>query len=320
MTRVPAAYASRNITNTRIKTSRNGSCLLYSRELFNVVASKDNVIDFALPICPTKWENTRTKTFAQAYCDSRLLKFVYTFMPAQGTSAAGRIAFGTSFSDANSNYTNKEQMINQLPATNGGFQSTMWLPTTRRVGLGSNLSRNLYSHYNVEPDDIPFWLYGVNVGASEGTVLGTIKIQAIWSMKNPTYSNNYQNLDGSFTADSSSGVIKVAKSLLNGAYEVGRQVYMKVKNLGLNSKVNPMTITATVSANDGVNVSFNLPAVLSSITGLAMIIIGAANWFPTAVAATYSEDQSHLTTIGNIDDDADPIVAECEEDECDDSL
>lgn len=69
--------------------------------------------------------------------------------------------FGTIFADNRLQYTKAGSgvALESLVPTNGGFVCSIWRPYTSVVDVRNSLTQPMYPLSNIQPDDIPFWLF-----------------------------------------------------------------------------------------------------------------------------------------------------------------
>lgn len=174
-------------TRTVARLNENaGNASLVTREMFQIDAHSGG-LSFALPMCPTKWQNTRTAQLAGTYTDFRPLRVKIQWLPSVSTSTAGSVAVGTVWSGARlpSNSETFDALSRTLSATNGGFITTAWRPHTSQVALRTNLRANNFPMYDVDPDDIPFWIVVATDVINPGAALGHLVVDVLMSLKNP---------------------------------------------------------------------------------------------------------------------------------------
>lgn len=167
---LPAAYAMSASSNTKIRQNRDGSATLVVQEIFQI-QSERNGLTFMLPANPTKWIGTRAQQLSATYTSFRPLSFEIGYCPVTGTSTSGFVAVGTVFDGARIPSGSDQDLARSLSATNGGFITTMWQPASRRVALGKNLRANTFPLYDVQDDDIPFWVVASGSQANQGFIV-----------------------------------------------------------------------------------------------------------------------------------------------------
>lgn len=175
---VPASYSSSFTTFSQIKQNKDGSARISCREVFEF-AGQSTGLAFMLPANPTKWVGTRTQTLSSAYTSFRPVRCKLTYIPVVGTATAGLVSVGTIFDG--SRLDTGDYTLN-LAATNGGFATTVWARASNRVSLGTNLRANTFPLYDVQDDDIPFWI------VARSTVQAMLLIEMEFILHNPTLS------------------------------------------------------------------------------------------------------------------------------------
>lgn len=194
--RAPIGYGFSQTTQARIYTSRNGNTRVEFREIFPIKKEFSSPICFMLPMCPTKWTGTRACILCSTYTDQRPIHVKIEWQPAVPTSTAGTFTVGTVFSGARlTDSTDYEAVSRQLTSSNGGFMTTVWKPAWMNVALSRNLRANNFPMYNVDPDDIPFWIIAAS-SIPESEYLGNLVITATLSLKNPINPNSVPPVNG----------------------------------------------------------------------------------------------------------------------------
>lgn len=178
---LPAAYQSVYTSNSYLMTRRSVTNLVVN-EVFPIETTETNGFSWVLPICPTKWINTRASVLAGTYSSHRPIRIRVTWMPAVGTTATGSVSFGTVFDGARVSYNTANDLHTLLPATPGGFLTSAWCPKSTFIPLGKNLRANTFPMYEVSDDDIPLWLL---LHLDNANIKGVIKISAEFSLHNP---------------------------------------------------------------------------------------------------------------------------------------
>lgn len=181
-TQVPVAIGTQANTYASVKTHPDGSATLHVREIFPITQASKGLA-LAIPMCPTKWVGTRTASLASTYMSHRPLRVQWRYIPAAPSTLAGNIAFGTVWSGCRLTTSDDVQSLYQhLTATNGGAICSVWQPCGNGISCGRNLRANQFPLYEVNSDDIPFWI----VVASDGdTNVGSIMISADFTLRNP---------------------------------------------------------------------------------------------------------------------------------------
>lgn len=194
--RAPIGYGFSQTTQARIYTSRNGNTRVEFREIFPIKKDIDSPICFMLPMCPTKWPGTRANILCSTYTDQRPLHVKLEWQPAVTTTTPGTFTVGTVFSGARiTESTEYETVSRQLTSSNGGFVTTVWKPAWMNVALSRNLRANNFPMYNVDPDDIPFWIVAAT-SLQSSEFLGNLVVTATLSLKNPINPNSVPPVNG----------------------------------------------------------------------------------------------------------------------------
>lgn len=176
-TQVPVAIGSQANTYASVKTHPDGSATLHVREIFPITQTTKGLA-LAIPVCPTKWVGTRTASLASTYMSHRPLRVQWRYIPAAPSTLAGNIAFGTVWSGCRLTTSDDVQSLYQhLTAI-----CSVWQPCGNGISCGRNLRANQFPLYEVNSDDIPFWI----VVASDGeTNVGSLMISADFTLRNP---------------------------------------------------------------------------------------------------------------------------------------
>lgn len=181
MRRAPAAFSYITSSSATLRVIK-GEPRLYIRELFHLDAVASG-LSAAIPVSPTKWRGTRAASLAANFTSFRPLSCKVQWHPAVGTSQEGNIAIGTVFDGARLPTGDWAGLSQSLTASNGGFMVTMWQPAASRVQLGTCLRDNLYPTYQINEDEIPFWVVAAGSVAKQSA--GYIIINLVISLKNP---------------------------------------------------------------------------------------------------------------------------------------
>jgi len=188
-TRVPVAYGTTNSSFAYTMSAKDGSTVLRCREIFQITATnkdgqKDG-LDFALPVCPTKWVNTRTSTISSAFTQFRPTSLRVHWEPAVSTSTPGSLAFGTLWSGARlpTGASDFDTLSSALVCTNGGFITTVWAKAGSAINVGRNLRANGFPMYEVSADDIPLWLMCIS-SVTSGPI-GQLVVEMTCTLRNP---------------------------------------------------------------------------------------------------------------------------------------
>lgn len=223
MRRAPAAFSYLTSSSAELRVVR-GEPRLYIREIFHIDTVTSG-LSAAIPVSPTKWRGTRAASLAANYTSFRPLKCKIHWHPSVGTSQEGNIAIGTIFDGARLPTGDWTGLSQSLTASNGGFMVTMWQPAFSVVQLGTCLRDNLYPTYQINEDEIPFWV--VAAGSVSKQSAGYIVINLVMSLKNPI--NGTADPPTTFTGptefvhdeDTKTTVMKINNQLLNKTLNVG---------------------------------------------------------------------------------------------------
>lgn len=204
---LPAAYASSTTTASTVRQNRNGRATLTFREIFPLTLNEEaGVVDLILPFSPCKWLGTRTATLCSTYSSFRPKRVRITYRPIRGANNSGAVAIGCIFDGAAAHFTNRDTGFQALTASNGGYLTNIWKPHSSMVALQTSLRANTFPLYNVDPDDIPFYILGIVSGIANGVTAGYIEINATLTLHNPltniipNTSSNY--VEGQFVDES----------------------------------------------------------------------------------------------------------------------
>lgn len=189
---VPRAFGSSSQTYASIKVSKNRTFLKTSELFYPKVT--DGVVDFMLPMTPTKWTNTRTSTLASTFSGCLPIALDVRWLPNAPTSSSASIAFGTVFDGINFRVSQREQAPVVLAATNGGFVSSIWLRKSSRITLGRNLNKKSYPLFQTSMDDIPLWLLLQIQNGDVNSNYGYLQVIATWELFNPITATPVQAL------------------------------------------------------------------------------------------------------------------------------
>jgi len=233
MRRAPAAFSFITSSSAKITYFR-GEPRLHIREIFNIDTVTSG-LSAAIPVSPTKWRGTRAASLAANYTSFRPLKCKLEWHPAVGTSQEGNIAVGTIFDGArlpNGDWTGLSQ---SLTASNGGFMVTMWQPAYSIIQLGTCLRDNLYPTYQINEDEIPFWVIAAGSVAKQSA--GYIVINLVMALKNPI--NGIADPPTTYTGptefihddDTKTTVMKINNQLLNKTLNVGADYSFVLRDL-----------------------------------------------------------------------------------------
>lgn len=289
--RIPAAYGGTNNATSRIYYSR-GLPVLFCQEIFPLTYV-DKPLIFSLPMTPSKWVGTRASILSSTYTGFRPFFVEIEYQPSLGTTTQGSIAVGTVFDGSSVNINTKELGITSLPATNGGFVTQIYGKHTTRISLGTCLRSNLFPLYNIEPDDVPFWiLVSCNATVAANTILGNLVIKYRCSMKNPSIQPNRAtagiNVKCTIThyeeSEEEQANTKLAIPVANLVNELvqAREYYIAFNDTLKNSdgeavirQIQPVSITNLGVDNN--NYLFELPPTVSTIGEAFCTLLGASS-------------------------------------------
>lgn len=223
MRRAPAAFSYITSSYANISIVR-GEPRLNIREIFHIDTVTKG-LSAAIPVSPTKWRGTRAASLAANYTSFRPLSCRIQWHPAVGTSQEGNIAIGTIFDGARLPSGDWTGLSQSLTASNGGFMVTMWQPATTTIKLGTCLRDNLYPTYQINEDEIPFWVVAAGSVAKQSA--GYIIINLSMSLKNPI--NGIADPPTTYTGptefvhddETKTTVMKIDNQLLNKTLNIG---------------------------------------------------------------------------------------------------
>ena len=282
---IPVAYSMKARSSAVIKVS-DMSASLTSTEIFPITASSKGC-SLLLPVTPTKWSNTRTNTLASTYDSFRPLKCNISWEPAVSTSTPGSVAIGTVFAGCRLPTDDTWESVSQgLAATNGGLISTVWDHSSTTVKLQKNLRSNLFPLYNVDPDDIPFWIC-VASNVQSDAVIGYLIVNMTFTLRNPAVPGSIPPLSGSgkveFTKNEDNTVMSVSKSFFNRVLTVGQDVTFAFASRLLNSAgvavVNILdSMVARLSQVTDTGYQFSVDSQIAAQQSLGYVIGVASNF------------------------------------------
>lgn len=181
ITRQPTGYGSTVRAMSHLVQHKDGSATLEIQEIFPIIGTRPGV-SFMLPATPTKWAGTRAQTLASTYTSFRPLSFELIYVPIVSAGTGGYVSIGTVFDGTRlPDGATDDTLARALAATNGGFVTAGWTPASSKVALGRNLRANTFPLYDVQDDDIPFWI----VSNSNVTKPGYIVIRSRMTLHNP---------------------------------------------------------------------------------------------------------------------------------------
>lgn len=240
---IPVAYSMRASAHAEIRVS-DTSASLTSVEIFPI-SRQTTGCSFMLPMSPTKWSGTRTAVLASTYDSFRPLSCSVSWEPAVPTSTSGSVALGTVFAGCRLPTDDSwNNLSSSLAATNGGFVATVWDHASSRISLQKNLRANLFPLYNIEPDDIPFWIC-VASNASIDQPLGYLIVKTKFTLRNPAVPGTAPPVSGSgeftFSVNEGKTTLAVAKSVVNKVLNVGQDILFTFARRLLNTSGQPMS-------------------------------------------------------------------------------
>lgn len=286
---IPVAYTRTSSSYATLRNSRDGSASLMTREIFPV-SSQPAGLSLMLPMTPTKWAGTRSASLAQTYASHRPLVCKVSWEPAVGTSTSGSVAVGTVFAGARlpNDSDSFNSLANALAATNGGFMTSIWNPSSKRINLGRNLRANQFPLFEVSADDIPFWIC-VATSDTSGNQLGYLNVETTFTLRNPLVGSFASPVIGSgevnIQHDPETKVSKmtIPQSRINRVLSVGADyAWTFARNL-LNASGSVITsilspIIARLSSNNGSVYEFTIDSNIGTQQALGYIIGQAPNF------------------------------------------
>lgn len=240
---IPVAYSMRASAHAEIRVS-DTSASLTSVEIFPIQAREVGCA-FMLPMSPSKWSGTRTAVLASTYDSFRPLSCSVSWEPAVATSTPGSVALGTVFAGCRLPADDSwASLSSSLAATNGGFISTIWDHSSSNISLQRNLRANLFPLYNIQSDDIPFWICVASSAASE-SVLGYLVVKTKFTLRNPAVPGSAPPVSGSgafdFSVKDGKTTLTVAKSVVNKVLSTGQDFLFSFARRLVNSAGAPIT-------------------------------------------------------------------------------
>lgn len=285
---LPAAVLNSNSTSAMILNRRNGAQMVV-KEVFPVYYHPSETLDFALPFSPTKWAGTRTATLLSTFSSYRPRRCIIRWQTAVGTTTNGNIAIGTTFQGSSFNLTTRPTAYQALPASNGGISTSIYRNTWKGVTLSSSLGANLYANFNVDPDDVPFWILAVaETGLDANTKLGDLVVEAVLSVHNPCTVSEVNpsalNISTSITHDNENNVttLSVLKDLIAQPLSAGKDYYFTFNRPLFNTSsamlAKPLKfISANLSQITDSNYIFSLDSMTQSVASLIGSLIGPSS-------------------------------------------
>lgn len=278
LTRAPAGFGATVRASTRLIQRDDGSATLITQEIFPIPAKRSGV-SFMLPATPTKWLGTRAQTLASTYTSFRPLSVELRYLPTVSSASAGYVSIGTVFDGTRiPNGTDNDELARALAATNGGFITSCWQPAASHVGLGRNLRANTFPLYDVQDDDIPFWI----VANASTSAPGYLLVRCRMTLHNPAaavLTPLALSIDV-YGSDNVTGGIELNANVDNASsvLTVGQAVALKL-GVALNSVTPAMkTIYAVVKhiASGVIKLFVNTTIQAGSIQTLGFIFLRAA--------------------------------------------
>lgn len=282
---VPAAYSYKTSSYASLRNV-NGAPQLYIREIFSVDATTSG-LSAAIPVSPTKWRGTRASALAANYTSFRPISCTVQWQPAVGTSQEGNVAIGTVFDGARLPTGDWAGLSQALTASNGGFMVTMWQPAGTKITLGTSLRDNLYPTYQINEDEIPFWV--VAASSISKASAGYVVINLVISLKNPI--NGIADPPTTFSGktefvhddESNTTTMKIANALLNKALNVGtdytfalRDILKGTQGQTVSQILSPIVGTVTKVADGFTHFKVDSNIASQSLSG---VLIGLARNF-----------------------------------------
>lgn len=270
---IPAGFSYRTTSYAQVRQGADGPYLVF-REIFPINL-KETGLSALIPFSPTKWKGTRACNLAANYTGYRPLSVSVQWQPSVGTSESGNIAFGTCFDGSRLAVNTWENLSQMLPATNGGFMVTMWQPTSSRITCGTNLRDNLFPTYQINEDEIPFWM--MVAGSKKLDAAGYLIVNASISLKNPT--NGQADPPTSFTGaalfthddETKTTKMSIAQAAVNKLLTVGQDYTFVFNDLLKGTAGQTIAhvlspIVATVSSIADGKINFNVDSNIASQT------------------------------------------------------
>lgn len=281
---IPVA-SSFSTSNYATLKSGSSSATLVSKEIFPVSASPTG-LSFMIPMTPTKWSGTRTCALSYTYASHRPLACRVYWEPAVSTATPGSVAIGTVFAGARlpNDSDGWNSISRSLASTNGGFISTIWDHHASTIDCGRNLRANQFPLYDIQPDDIPFWIC-LATSATTG-MIGYLVIETKFTLRNPLSGAMAQPVTGAgdltFTHDAENNTTQMSAStsMFNKILNVGQDYLFTPSRNILNtagqaivSILSPFIASVTSSLNDNytfkVDNNINSQNMLGYVVGLA---------------------------------------------------
>lgn len=286
---IPVAFSFSARSTATLKHRPDGSAILKSTEIFPIY-SQSTGLSYMLPMTPSKWANTRTCALSYTYSSHRPLQCHISWEPAVSTSTPGSVAIGTVFAGARlPNETDSWSSISRsLACTNGGFISTIWDHHDSYIHVARNLRANQFPLYEVNADDIPFWIC-VATSDTSGSTIGYLVVTTVFSLRNPLSGSISQPVTGSgqvqINHDDSQNTttMSVPQSMINHVLGIGADYLWTfgsnlVNTVGSTVSSILSTVVARLSAIEGSFYKFTLDSHIGTQQALGYIIGNSANF------------------------------------------
>lgn len=286
---IPAAYRTDLSTNASINVL-NGRTTLFSREIFPIVKSENEIFDLMIPMTPTKWTGTRTSALASTYQSFRPLYVSISFMPTNGTSTAGSLAVGTLWDGNSSDINSRTAAITQLPSMNGGFLTSLYTRCSRRVGLGTSLRANTFPTGDINSDDIPFWIIctcdsgNITNNGTVGNLVVTSRFALHNAINRSVSSTGALNIPATIQKEAAQtptySILKVAKNVVSSILSEGRDYWFTFPRYVLNGQSEPLLrplqfLTAELFNTTTTDYEFKLDVDFDPITTCRTYLMGS---------------------------------------------
>lgn len=286
---IPVAFSFSARSTATLTHRSDGSATLKSTEIFPVF-SQSTGLSYMLPMTPSKWANTRTCALSYTYSSHRPLSCHVSWEPAVSTSTPGSVAIGTVFAGARlPNESDSWSSISRsLACTNGGFISTIWDHHDSYVHVARNLRANQFPLYEVNSDDIPFWIC-VATSDTSGSTIGYLVVTTVFTLRNPLSGSISQPVTGSgqvqITHDENqkTTTMTVPQNMINHVLGIGADYLWTfgsnlVNTVGSTVSSILSTVVARLSAIDGSTYKFTLDSNIGTQQALGYIIGNSANF------------------------------------------
>lgn len=218
---IPAAYTS---SSSAYASFNKINSTISFQEMFTVDCSQGY---FVLPLSPTKWAGTRTRTLVQTYGSFRPLRIQVSYQPSVATSTGGVIAIGTVFNGNRIDLTSDvASNIGAISSLANSFMTQVYQRCSMPLRLGTALSRNNYPTTLIDEDDIPLWIVSQSTVASPGFII----ISGLLSVHNPM-NVQVSSISGSAvgsivkpTEEGGETTLQIPAGNLSGGFAVGDTV------------------------------------------------------------------------------------------------